>query len=171
VKSRPAPVAIAWQATDPLPRGWRPWLTRLLTGYLEALGHPERGVTLLVGSDATLKRLNARYRRRDAATDILSFSYLDTRAPSGSASRTANKAIRIPPIIGELAVSWPRTKAQARVNGWSARAELARLLAHGCVHLVGYDHPTRRKDLEMLEVEERLLAAAGFGGLYSRRNR
>jgi probable rRNA maturation factor len=149
----PAPVALAWQATEPIPRGWRAWLSRLLAGYLAALGYPGRGVTLLVADDAELKRLNARHRGRHRATDILSFSYLPgARAP--------------PSTIGELAVSLERARAQAQANGWSLRTELARLLAHGCVHLLGYDHATRAQDRAMRRIEERLLTAAGFPGLY-----
>jgi probable rRNA maturation factor len=153
-----APVEIAWQANDPLPRGWRPWLLRLLAGYLAALGYPRHGVVLAVGSDALLKRLNTRYRRRARPTDILSFSYLD----GGPEHRSGTS----PALIGELAVSWPRTRAQARAHGWPPRTELARLLAHGCAHLAGYDHRTAAEDRAMCRVEERLLEGAGFAGLY-----
>jgi len=148
-----APIALAWQASDPLPRGWRSWLARLLAGYLAKLGHPGHGVTLLIGDDALLKGLNTRYRGRARPTDILSFSYLEgARTP--------------PPLIGELAVSFPRVKAQAKANGWPIRTELARLLAHGCVHLLGFDHATAAQDRAMRRIEERLLEAAGFPGLY-----
>lgn len=163
---RSAPHAIEWQATDPPPRGWRRWLARLLADYLAELGYPRHGVTLVIGGDALLKRLNTRYRRRARSTDILSFSYLDGHALPGKASRGKPSFRAAPPLIGELAVSWPRTKAQARANGWPPRTELARLLAHGCAHLVGYDHPNPRGDEEMLAVEERLLEAAGFPPLY-----
>ena len=166
VRRRPAPAAIAWQATEPLPRGWRTWLGRLLAGYLAALGHPGAGVTLLVGSDADLKRLNARHRRRARPTDILSFSYLDPDLtlpgpPSPEGEGGSNGT-----LLGELAVSFDRVKAQALENGWSARTELARLLAHGCAHLVGHDHATAAQDRAMLRVEIGLLEGAGFPGLY-----
>jgi probable rRNA maturation factor len=159
----PPAIGIAWQATEPAPRGWRQWLVGLLEGYLAALGHPGSGVTLLVANDAALRHLNATHRRRDRPTDILSFSYLPEPSP---ASRPRSKRGASPALVGELAVSWNRVKVQARANGWEPRTEMARLLAHGCVHLMGYDHATRAEDAVMRRIEERLLVQAGFPGLY-----
>jgi probable rRNA maturation factor len=144
-----------------LPRGWRPWLGRLLSGYLDGLGHGDRSVILLVADDAELRRLNARHRGLRRPTDILSFGY---PAPEGGAGGRAHGSA--PALLGELAVSWDRVRIQAKANGWPPRTELARLLAHGCAHLAGFDHATPAQERRMLPVEERLLAAAGFPGLY-----
>lgn len=174
----PAPVAVVWQATEPIPGGMRAWLSRLLAGYLAALGHAGGGVTLLVGGDALLRRLNARHRGLARPTDILSFAYADARfayadaRAAGKAKSTRKASARTPraelagELIGELALSLDRARAQAKANGWSLRTELARLLAHGCAHLAGYDHRTRAQDARMRRVEEALLDAAGFAGLY-----
>ena len=181
-----APISVVWQAAERAPRGWMAWLKRLLGGYLAGLGQARAGVTLLVSGDAGLRDLNAAYRGRRRTTDILSFSYLDAPprrakavgrsaafAPGGRAfraprKRSAGSAAR--PLqgspLGELAVSWDRVRAQARANGWDVRTEMARLLAHGCAHLAGYDHATRAGDVEMRRIEERLLKAAGYTGLY-----
>jgi probable rRNA maturation factor len=171
-----APIVIVWQAAEPAPRGWMSWLKRLLAGYLAGLRQTEAGVTLLVSGDAALRDLNAAHRGSQRPTDILSFSYLDTpprqEKTAGRraliAPRGKRPAVRSPhgTPLGELAVSWDRVRAQARANGWDARTEMARLLAHGCVHLVGYDHATRAGDAEMRRIEERLLKAAGYVGLY-----
>jgi len=165
-KSRkPARVAIVWLAPDPAPRGWNAWLTRLLGGYLSDLDYPDAGITLLVADDAILKSLNATHRGRNRPTDILSFSYLEV--PKKSAMPPGKRPHKpFPDVLGELAVSWPRAVDQANANGWDTRTEIARLLAHGCVHLLGYDHSTRRDDAVMRRIEERLLERAGFRGLY-----
>ncbi len=161
-------------------------MRRLLAGYLAALGHAGGGVTLLVGGDALLRRLNARHRGRARPTDILSFSYLEdagavpakraakrTRVPAAGRAGALQRAAQWAPLgapagelIGELAVSLQRARTQAKANGWSVRTELARLLAHGCAHLAGYDHRTRAQDGRMRRVEEALLDGAGFPGLY-----
>ena len=72
----------------------------------------------------------------------------------------------MPPLLGELALSIKRARAQARESGWPLRTEVLRLLAHGCAHLAGYDHRTLKEDGAMRRVEERLLARVGLRGLY-----
>lgn len=69
-------------------------------------------------------------------------------------------------ILGELALSLETAERQAGENGWGLRTEVLRLLAHGCAHLVGYDHqtPTEDRDMKMLEVE--LLEGAELKGIY-----
>jgi probable rRNA maturation factor len=163
--SKASAVAIAWQATEPVPRGWRPWLTRLLGGYLAGLGHPGSGVTLLVADDAALQQLNSAHRGLPRPTDILSFSYLE-QPPARKRAGRAPRRSASPALLGELAVSWDRVQVQAKTNGWDTRTEMARLLAHGCVHLMGYDHTNRAEDAVMRRIEERLLNEAGFSGLY-----
>ena len=167
-RPKPVPIAIVWQAAERAPRGMRPWLARLLAEYLRSLGYPGSGLNLLVANDASLRALNARHRRRDRPTDILSFSYLDPRKSRRAAPPPGPLPRRYAaiPLLGELAVSWNRVLAQAKANGWDARTELARLLAHGCVHLLGYDHTTRKEDAAMRRIEERLLAGAGIKGIY-----
>jgi len=180
---KPAPIAVVWVATEPAPRGWTAWLKCLLSGYAAGLGHPGAGITLLVADDAALRDLNAAHRGHRRPTDILSFGYGEAqpsrrKAPPGAAPRRPAPPCPAPPapvgsrrsrhgtLLGELAVSWERVRVQARANGWEPRTEMARLLAHGCVHLLGHDHATRAADAAMLRIEERLLDAAGFAGLY-----
>jgi probable rRNA maturation factor len=125
-----------------------------LREFLTGLGHGRSGITVLFATDATLQRLNARHRGQPKSTDILSWSYLDA-APGGA-----------PALLGELALSLDRARAQARANGWPLQTEVLRLLAHGCAHLAGYDHATAAQDRAMRRLEERLLARIGVRGLY-----
>ena len=70
-------------------------------------------------------------------------------------------------IAGELAVSAERVSKQASENGWYFEIELIRLLAHGCVHLAGWDHEeSEKQEREMLELEIQLLKEVGLKNIY-----
>jgi probable rRNA maturation factor len=89
-----------------------------------------------------VRELNRRHRRRDRSTDVLSF-------PSGGELEPGV------PHLGEIAVSLPQAVRQARRARWPLRSELALLLTHGFLHLLGYDHEADHG--EMRRLEERLL--------------
>jgi conserved hypothetical protein TIGR00043 len=77
-------------------------------------------------SDAQIKRLNKLYRNKDKPTDVLSF-------PIGE---KVNGWL----ILGDVVISVDTAKRQAKELGYSLEEELKRLLVHGLVHLLGYDH-------------------------------
>lgn len=79
----------------------------------------------LVTGDAELRRLNREFRRKDYATDVLSFP----AAGEGS-------------YIGDMAISVDRAREQAREFRHPLHAELRILMLHGVLHLLGYDHET-----------------------------
>jgi probable rRNA maturation factor len=83
-----------------------------------------RAFCCLLTDDAELRRLNRQFRKKDYATDVLSFPVADG---DGGA-------------IGELAISWDRAKAQAAEYGHSAQDEVRILMLHGVLHLTGMDH-------------------------------
>ena len=147
-----ARVNISWQSGEPPPELSEADLRKAVAGFLGALGHGDAGVNLLLADDKLLRELNTRYRGRAAPTDILSWSYLDDESEPG--------------LLGEMALSLERGRAQARENGWDLRTEVLRLLAHGCAHLAGYDHESEAGEKEMREVEIGMLAAAGLKNLY-----
>ena len=148
------PIEISWHAGAPPPELEleEDALRDLLAGFLAALGHAERGLSVLIADDKTLRALNRRFREQDRPTDVLSWSY-----------RGEDEA---PALLGELAVSLERARAQADENGWHLRTELLRLLAHGCAHLAGYGHESEEDDRVMRAVEIKLLEGAGLPGLY-----
>jgi probable rRNA maturation factor len=88
-----------------------------------------RTFACLVTTDAELRRLNRSFRRKDYATDVLSFPAL---AGGGSGDR----------YLGDLAISWQRAREQARQFGHSIEIEIQVLLLHGVLHLLGLDHET-----------------------------
>jgi probable rRNA maturation factor len=107
-------------------------------------------VQLVLTGDAYIRRLNCAYRGTDAATDVLSFDL------SGGADRAGLAA------GGEVYVCLDRAAAQACEQQVPLLSEVARLLAHGMLHLAGYEHDTPAALRAMESETDRLLQAAGL---------
>jgi probable rRNA maturation factor len=117
-----------------------PGLARWLTSIAPARA---RGtMTLAIVPDRRVRRLNRRYRRTDAATDVLSF-------PSDE-----------PGYLGDIVIASGVARRQAREAGHSLRHELRVLALHGLLHLLGYDH--ERDAGRMARVEARLRLRGGL---------
>jgi probable rRNA maturation factor len=99
-------------------------------------------VNVLVAGNAEVRRLNRAFRHKDKPTDVLSFP------------------AEIKDLAGDIAISAPIARANARRLGHSAATELKVLLLHGVLHLAGYDHETDCG--EMRRKEERLRAQFGL---------
>jgi probable rRNA maturation factor len=84
-------------------------------------------VSVLLGTDATIRTLNRNYRKKDKTTDVLSF-------PVGEFHGEAPKQ------AGDLAISLDTAEKQAEEHGHSLQIEVKILLLHGLLHLAGYDH-------------------------------
>ena len=129
-------------------------------------------VSLLITDDETVRALNAEYRGLDETTDVLSFSAEhpghwegDGDGPEGEQDVTVFVLpAGIPRPLGEIIVSWPQAQRQAVEHDVSPLREVAHLVIHGALHLVGYDHletddteqmqGLERKALESLELME-----------------
>jgi probable rRNA maturation factor len=90
---------------------------------------PGRQFACLITTDAELQRLNRTFRRKDYATDVLSF-------PANPQYRLLER------YLGDLAISWQRAREQAREFGHSIETEIKILALHGLLHLTGMDHET-----------------------------
>ena len=99
---------------------------------------------LLVG-DRTMARLNKRYRGIASSTDVLSFPMREGLFASLS-----------PGQLGDVVISAETAHRQARAAGRSLREELATLLIHGILHLLGYDHQTPSESRKMKKLEGQL---------------
>jgi probable rRNA maturation factor len=109
-----------------------------------------RGFCCLIADDAELCRLNRDFRRKDAATDVLSFPSSD---PQGS--------------LGDLAISLDRAASQAAEHGHGVGDEIRILMLHGALHLAGMDHDRDRG--QMARAETRWRKAFGLpSGLIER---
>ena len=96
------------------------------------------------------RTLNAAYRHKDYATNVLSFPY-ETQ----------------PAVIGDLAICLPVVLKEAAAQGKPAAAHFAHLIVHGMLHLQGYDHETGAAEaLRMENMERSILAGLGFADPY-----
>jgi probable rRNA maturation factor len=96
------------------------------------------------------RRLNATFRGRDYATNVLTFVYDDAK-----------------PLAGDLVLCVPVLRAEARAQRKPAADHCAHLVVHGMLHLQGYDHDTDRKARRMEARETALLAALGIADPYA----
>jgi probable rRNA maturation factor len=111
---------------------------------LEALDKKNWEISVLFCDNVYIKSLNARYRRKDEATDILSFPLGET-SPGGRF------------LAGDLVISLSALEENTRFFKVSADEELRRLLVHGLLHLAGYEHGTNNSREPMLKKQEELL--------------
>ncbi len=151
------------------------WL-RMVTaaGLGEAL--PEGGpaqVGLVITGDETVQDLNRRFRGLDEVTDVLSFSAEhsghwagedeETTFPLPDHADTAMPGFILPseepPPLGEVIISLPQTRRQAVERNVPLESELALLIVHGVLHLVGYDH-LETEDLKRMQSKERAALAS-----------
>lgn len=118
------------------------WVKKLLK---DVLAHVESDIAipdvceihLALTDDARIRVLNREYRKKDKATDVLSFPQFDPKEISGR----SKKRVAVPgPYLGDLVISTETTLKQAKEFGVTKRAELMRLVVHGVLHLCGYDH-------------------------------
>ena len=127
------------------------WLRDVVARVLAAEGASSADVGVVVTGDATVRDLNRRYRGEDAPTDVLSFAFGEDAGefvlPPGKSTR-----------LGDVVISLPAARRQAKQAGHSLERELALLLVHGLLHLLGYDHATDDDARVMRSRESALLA-------------
>ena len=124
-----------------VPSKYRPFLRRLAS----FLDPPDGDLAVLFCDDAEIARLNARWTGKKGPTDVLSF-------PGGGA--TAEGRVH----IGDIAISVETASRAACAARRSLTREVETLLAHGMLHLLGFDHET--DDGTMLKLQARALRAA-----------
>lgn len=111
-------------------------------------------VTLHLTTDHAIRELNAKHRGLDVATDVLSFPLVDVEPfalPPGQ-----------PVDFGDVVISYPRALEQAEEFGHSVDREVAYLVAHGMLHILGYDHEEDADRERMRAKEEAVLQPLGF---------
>ena len=96
-------------------------------------------VDVLITSDNGIHALNLEQRGVDAPTDVLSFPALELRPGELPTAEDADPGTGLIPL-GDMALSYERVAAQAKEYGHSNRRELAYLVTHSVLHLLGYDH-------------------------------
>jgi len=121
-------------------------------------------VSLLLCGDRRMRSLNKRYRGIDRTTDVLSFPMLPAGSTPASARDAYLKSGRKFLLLGDIVISIPTAYRQAKQNCHSFKYELDRLMVHGLLHLLGYDHEKNAYQArKMYSKEKELLGALSAG--------
>ena len=110
-------------------------------------------ITLVITDDDEIRALNDAHRGIDEPTDVLSFPLEDSPLVGTGAVPDFITPPEVVRHLGDVVISYPRAEEQAREYGHSIRRELAYLMVHGCLHLLGYDHEDEA-DREAMRVKE-----------------
>lgn len=148
-------------------------LTQVAQTTLELAGIQQPAeVNVLVRDDTGLRELNRVYRGKDEATDVLSFPLLDeplAKAPAEELWQEITKpAVRFVTApeqslhLGDIAISYPTVRLQAERAGHSPLYEFAFLLAHGILHLIGFDDQTEAGYHRMVALQQATLSRVGI---------
>ncbi len=116
---------------------------------LAALGRRKRSLVVALSDDRHVRKLNARDRRKDKPTNVLSY-------PSGEKI-----------FLGDVVLARQTVWREARSQGKTKAAQVSHLVVHGTLHLLGYDHETGEADAERMEaLERRILKKLGIADPY-----
>ncbi|OPZ22944.1 MAG: Endoribonuclease YbeY [candidate division BRC1 bacterium ADurb.BinA364] len=135
-----------------LPESAEAFAERILRPALESLAPSEAEVSVLFVSDRRMRQLNLEYRGFDQPTDVLAFA-LEEDEEGLEPERRA---------LGDIVVSLDTARRQARERGVSAPDEIALLLLHGMLHLLGRDHAAAADEAAMRSEQDEWLARLGF---------
>ena len=116
-----------------------------------ALDAAAADITILLTSDDTVRELNARYRGKDAPTNVLSF-------PAPESAR---------PHLGDIALAYGVCAAEAEAQGKPLSHHLTHLTVHGVLHLLGYDHESELDADAMEALERTILSRLGVPDPYT----
>jgi probable rRNA maturation factor len=121
-----------------------------LVRWIRAVGSGAAALTLRFVDMDEGRSLNATWRHRDYATNVLSFPY-ETE----------------PVLIGDLVLCWPVVQKEAAEQGKRVEAHAAHLVVHGLLHLCGHDHEDEAQAEEMEAIEREVMARLGYEDPYA----
>lgn len=128
----------------------------LLTSGLEA------EISVRFTSDDEVKSLNASWRDKDKATNVLSFPMVEPEQLEPLARTEGGEA-----LLGDIVLAYGVCAGEAAADGIGICAHAAHLVVHGALHLLGYDHEQGEGEAEKMEAaERRALAAMGVANPY-----
>ncbi len=117
---------------------------RVVQKLLACVGEDESEISIEFVGDARMRRLNRDYRGKDRTTDVLAFASREAAGPASC-------------MLGDVVIAVPTAMRQASALGHSLNEELARLLIHGLLHVVGYDHERGAADARRMRRKEQAL--------------
>jgi len=119
-------------------------LKTIAAELLAALKQNKSVLSIALVGNKEMRPLNAKYRRNNKTTDVLSFPS-DEKLPSGSV------------LLGDVVISVEQARRQAKERKKTLKSEMATLLIHGILHLLGYDHERSQRQAKIMGRMERKL--------------
>lgn len=154
------------------------WLRRVVRGALASADLRDAvEVGLLLTGDDRVRQLNRDYRGEDRTTDVLAFALEESevafpRPPDALPSLGQVPADALPtlgqvpsdalPSLGQVVVSYPQAVRQAAEYGHTVEREVAFLVVHGLLHLLGFDHQRPDDEARMLSKQEAIMTSLGL---------
>ncbi|MCH8189820.1 MAG: rRNA maturation RNase YbeY [Chloroflexi bacterium] len=140
------------------------WLRRVVRGALASADLRDAvEVGLLLTGDDRVRQLNRDYRGEDRTTDVLAFALEESevafpRPPDAlpSLGQVPSDAL---PSLGQVVVSYPQAVRQAAEYGHTVEREVAFLVVHGVLHLLGFDHQRPDDEARMLLKQEAIMTS------------
>ena len=150
-------------------------LRRTAKAVLAAARTGDAELSLMLVSDRRMRALNSRYRKQDRSTDVLAFPLTVPSIPPLCKGRlggveslgklylpspllTKEGNLRQPPVLlGDVVISLPTARRQAAERGHGLFDEVIRLLVHGVLHLLGYDHERGLREAARMARRERAI--------------
>jgi probable rRNA maturation factor len=117
---------------------------------------PESELSLVFTDDAHIRKLNRGFRRKDKATNVLSFP----APPPGGGNRFG-------PLLGDIVIAKETVAREAADQGLTLDHHLTHLIVHGFLHLIGHDHAIEAEAVVMERLETAILAGIGVADPYA----
>lgn len=121
-------------------------LRKIAETLLRALKQGRAELSIALVGDREMRPLNRKYRNKKKTTDVLSF-FVEDQPMFGAK------------ILGDVVISVEQARRQAKARGKTLKSEMATLLIHGILHLLGYDHEKSPRQAKIMFACERKLFA------------
>ncbi|MCH8195942.1 MAG: rRNA maturation RNase YbeY [Chloroflexi bacterium] len=143
------------------------WLRRVVRGALASADLRDAvEVGLLLTGDDRVRQLNRDYRGEDRTTDVLAFALEESEVAFPRPPDALPTLGQVPsdalPSLGQVVVSYPQAVRQAAEYGHTVEREVAFLVVHGLLHLLGFDHQRPDDEARMLSKQEAIMTSLGL---------
>ncbi|MBX3598967.1 MAG: rRNA maturation RNase YbeY [Rhizobiaceae bacterium] len=145
-----------WMSLDKLEAICRRAVDAALEETGRVLPAMDSELSILFTDDSHIQQLNAQWRGKDKATNVLSF-------PAFAATRSGP----IPPLLGDIVIALETVQREAKDEAKPFENHLTHLVVHGFLHLTGFDHETEKDAEEMETIERRALARLAIPDPYA----
>ena len=127
---------------------------KILKTVLKNQGNDDGTITVILGQDELLRSLKKQFFKKDKYTDVIAFRLNDYKEKV---------------VEGEVYISLPRARENAKTFGEPFEREISRLLIHGVLHLLGYDDSSKKSKKEMTLLEDTYLKMVHWKKIFSKK--